>query len=214
MTHTTTRLLALGAVAVLTGGLLTSPAFAQVYRIVGPDGKVSFSDKPPVDAGSARAVTPGGGSGGSSGGALPFELRQIASKYPVTLYTGENCGPCGSARSMLIARGVPFAERTVSSAEDAQALQRLSGEANLPFATIGSQQLKGYSDSEWNQFLDAAGYPKTSMLPANFRRAAATPLVTVAPAVAAQPAAPARPAPAPTPAVPPPSADNPAGIKF
>ena len=40
-THPTPRLLALALLA----GLLAAPAFAQgVYRIVGPDGKVTFAD--------------------------------------------------------------------------------------------------------------------------------------------------------------------------
>lgn len=142
----------------------------------------------------------------------------MATKYPVTLYVGDNCGPCGAGRSMLTSRGIPFAEKTVNSNEDIQALQRLSGDSSLPFMTIGSQQLKGFSDSEWTQFLDAAGYPSSSTLPSSYRRPAATPLVAVAaapaPAVAgATPAPAARPAPAPAPR-PAPNNDNPAGIKF
>ena len=189
---------------------------AQVYRIVGPDGKVTFSDKPPVTEGASRVGAPSSSSsGGNAAAGLPYELRQVASKYPVTLYVGDNCGPCGAGRSMLTSRGIPFAEKTVSSNEDGQALQRLSGDRSLPFMTIGSQQLKGFSDSEWTQFLDAAGYPSSSTLPASYRQPAATPLVAVAAApaaAAAVPAArPAAPAPAPRPA---PSNDNPAGIKF
>ena len=198
--------------------LWSTASQAQVYRIVGPDGKVTFSDKPPVAEGTPRvgAVSSSNAAGGASAG-LPYELRQVAAKYPVTLYVGDNCGPCGAGRSLLTSRGIPFAEKTVSSNEDGQALQRLSGDRSLPFMTIGSQQLKGFSDSEWTQFLDAAGYPSSSTLPASYRRPAATPLVAVAaapaPAVAAAvPAArPATPAPAPRPA---PNNDNPAGIKF
>ena len=189
---------------------------AQVYRIVGPDGKVTFSDKPPVTEGASRVgAASSSTSGGNAAAGLPYELRQVASKYPVTLYVGDNCGPCGAGRSMLTSRGIPFAEKTVSSNEDGQALQRLSGDRSLPFMTIGSQQLKGFSDSEWTQFLDAAGYPSSSTLPASYRQPAATPLVAVAAApaaAAAVPAArPAAPALAPRPA---PSNDNPAGIKF
>jgi hypothetical protein len=116
---------------------------------------------------------------------------------------------------MLTTRGVPFAEKTISTNEDQQALQRLSGDSSLPFLTIGSQQLKGFSDAEWTQFLDAAGYPKSSALPSSYIQTAATPLVTVAPAAAPAttaarqqgPAAPAVPS-----VTPPPS--NPAGIRF
>ena len=200
---------------------------AQVYRIVGPDGKVTFSDKPPVTDSSSRAGAAAGNSGNSgsvgNGNAstnLPYELRQVAGKYPVTLYVGDNCGPCGAGRSMLTSRGIPFAEKIVNSNADVQALQRLSGDSALPFMTIGSQQLKGFSDSEWTQFLDAAGYPSSSALPPSYRRPAATPLVAVATAPApaaagATPATAARPAPSPAPAPrPAPNNDNPAGIKF
>lgn len=211
------KFLAIGAVALAAGSLLAPAAQAQqVYRIVGPDGKITFSDQPPPPASNAKVTssTANASGGAAASTSLPFELRQIASKYPVTLYTGENCGPCVSARSMLTTRGVPFTEKTVITAEDSQALQRISGDNALPFATIGGQQLKGFSDSEWTQFLNAAGYPAASVLPANYRQAPATPLVavTTAPSAAPNAAAPARPA-APT-AQEAPAPGNPAGIRF
>ncbi|MBI2772326.1 MAG: glutaredoxin family protein [Burkholderiales bacterium] len=220
--------LARPSLAALLLGLATAALVApqagaqQVFRIVGPDGKVTFSDKPPVEpnarASTAQAVPLPGGAGNS---ALPFELRQVASRYPVTFYTGNNCGPCGAGRALLASRGIPYTEKTVTTNEDIEALQRMSGGASLPFLTIGGQQLNGYSEIEWVQFLDAAGYPKNSLLPASYRPAPATPLVAVqqAPnpnAAASAAAAAARAAERPrasAPAAEPP-ADNPAGIKF
>jgi glutaredoxin len=168
-------------------------AAAQVYRIVGPDGKVTFSDKPPADKQSRPQIAPSVAMpSAGAGGALPFDLRTAASKYPVTLYTGDNCGPCNSARSFLASRGIPYAERTVGTNDDAAALRRLSGEVRVPFLTIGAQQLRGYSETEWSQYLDAAGYPKTSQLPASYRNPPPAPLVAVQqpqqqPEAAAQP---------------------------
>jgi glutaredoxin len=206
--------MALGLALLVMAGV----TYAQgVYKIVGPDGKVTFSDKPPATAqnaaGSAAPVTPGGNT--ASGADLPFELRQVVSKYPFTLYTSAQCSPCDSARTLLKSRGVPFSEKTIATAEDSEALQRLSGESTLPYATIGAQKLKGFSDTEWTQYLDAAGYPKNPMLPKSYRYTAATPLVAVQ--KAAQPkqepaAKPAEVAPAPAPSAPSPS--NPAGITF
>jgi glutaredoxin len=210
MTSPFIKLIALGALCVSAVG--TSNA-QPVYRIVGPDGKVTFSDKPPVESKAKVTAAAGSSGGGVATASLPFELRQVAQKYPVTLYTGENCGPCQSARSLLVTRGVPFTEKSVNTNDDVQALQRISGDGSLPFATIGGQQLKGFSDSEYTQFLNAAGYPATSALPASYRQAAATPLVTVAAApAAAAPAAPARAA-APA-AAPVPAAASPSGIRF
>ena len=199
----------IAACAVFLG--VTAVSVAQpVYRIVGPDGKVTFSDKPPAVVNAKVTTATGASAGGAASSSLPFELRQVAQKYPVTLYTGENCSPCQSARSLLITRGVPFTEKTVTTTEDSQALQRLSGENSLPFATIGGQQLKGFSDAEWTQFLNAAGYPATSVLASTYRQAPATPLVTVAAAPAtAAPTRPAAPVPQPSPA-----AANPSGIRF
>lgn len=191
----------------------------QVYRIVGPDGKVTFSDRPPEDpkAKVAPAAVVGMGGTGNNLAALPFELRNAASRYPVTLYTAANCAPCANARGFLSNRGVPFAEKTVGSNEDIEALQRLSGSQSVPFATIGAQQLKGFSEVEWGQFLDAAGYPKTSQLPASYRNPAPAPLVVVD--AARRPQQPQRPAsapsaqPTPAPAAGP-APSNPAGIQF
>ncbi|MDP2449658.1 MAG: glutaredoxin family protein [Polaromonas sp.] len=215
MTSHAIKFAAVGALLALAAGTFSSLAQAQpIYRIVGPDGKVTFSDKPPPATSNATVTAAGAdGARGIATASLPFELRKVAGQYPVTLYSGENCGPCASARSLLITRGVPFTEKTISTNEDSQALQRISGDNSLPFLTIGSQQLKGFSDAEWTQFLDAAGYPKSSVLPASYRQAPATPLVTVAPTpattTAARPATPAAPS---TPVTPPPS--NPAGIRF
>lgn len=175
------------AKALLTLAVMASSFFAtvaqaqQVYRIVGADGKVTFSDQPPALASGAKVSSASATlAGGTAAAGLPFELRQVAGKYPVTLYTGDNCGPCNSGRSLLTSRGIPFAEKTVTTADDSQALQRMSGETSLPFVTIGSQQLKGFSDAEWTQYLNAAGYPATSALPASYRAPAVAPLVSVA----------------------------------
>ena len=204
-----------------TAALLSTAALAQqVYRIVGPDGKVTFSDRAP-EPGKAQVETraSGGGAGPSSAG-LPYALQQVVARYPVTLYTSADCTPCASARSLLQGRGVPFRERTISSNQDIDALKALTGgEASVPFATIGQQQLRGFNDAEWTQYLDLAGYPKQSQLPANYRPAPPSPLVPAQPAPATATAAPDQQEQAPPPAAAPapapgPSPSNPAGLVF
>lgn len=203
-------------VCVLAG---TNLQAQSVYRIVGPDGKVTFSDKPPPPSATPPKITlgrPGSASAESNSG-LPYELRSIVQRYPVVLYTGKDCAPCGSGRNMLRARGIPFSERTIESNDDIAALQRITGNTSLPALSIGSQQLQGYSDSEWAQYLDAAGYPKTSQLPANYRASPAQALVARTQADAAPVPAPRAPAAAPEPATPSsqaPVGNNPTGIKF
>jgi glutaredoxin len=213
MTRSVTQLCTVTLLAAVATGAMAQ----QVYRHVGPDGRVVYSDQPP--AANTKPAATGAQAGApapSNTAALPFELRQVVQRYPVTLYTGAECAPCDTGRSMLTTRGIPFDERTVKTAQDSEALQRLSGQSSLPLLAIGTQQLKGFSDAEWTQYLDAAGYPKSSQLPAGYRTAPAAPLVAQQPAPAAR--VEQRPAPA-VPAAPPPAAqgptpDNPAGIKF
>ena len=213
--HTIYKISPLHRLTSLALVLVASGAMAQpIYRQVDKNGKVTFSDRAPSastePAGQQGAAPP---SSASTAG-LPYELRQVAQRYPVTLYSGDECSPCGAARTLLTTRGIPFEERTVKSNADIEALQRLSNQNALPLLTIGSQQLKGFSDVEWSQYLDAAGYPKSNSLPAGYRNGPVRPLVaqqaTPAPRAAEAPAPPV----APPPASSEPAPSNPAGIKF
>lgn len=176
---------------VLLACALAAPAWAQ-YKIVQPDGKVIYSDRPPsgesagtVTSIGRRGVATGTGAGESG---FPIELRQAAARYPVTLYTGVDCLPCDEGRKALQARGIPYAERRILLEEDMVLLARLSGGRTLPTLTVGAQPLRGWNPDEWTSYLDLAGYPRDSRLPRGWQPAAATPLAPRA-ASAAQGAA-------------------------
>ena len=201
--------------AVLLLSAAASVLAQPVYRQVDKNGKVTFSDQPPVVTNAPTGGPQPASANAPTNSGLPYELRQVAQRYPVTLYSGESCGPCNEARTLLTTRGIPFEERTIKSNEDVEALQRLSGQNALPLLTVGSQQLKGFSDVEWSRYLDAAGYPKSNSLPAGYRNGPARPLIAAQPAAPAPRAAAPAAQPAPPPAAPSdPGAGNPAGIKF
>ena len=203
--------------ALLLGGLVL-PAAAQ-YKVVGPDGSVTYTDRPPSD--TTVRVTPLKRGTVIDVAApqdnLPADLRQLGVRYPVTLFSTADCPPCEAGRQLLLQRGVPFSEKLVVSDDDADAMERVIGSRSVPSLTIGTQALRGLSHSEWNAYLDAAGYPRESKLPKNWQAPAATPLVArssaraaSAPPAAAPPAvrsAPAEPA-SPVPPAPP------SGIRF
>ncbi len=187
-------------------------ALAQ-YKVVNPDGSVSYTDRPPIASDvkitpMKRGVLPAT----AAAGELPFELRQVAARYPVTLYTASDCTPCDSGRQLLVARGVPYVERTVTTEEDAQALDRLAGGRMVPALTIGAQALRGFSQQDWSSYLDAAGYPRESRLPRGWKAPDPAPLVERVERASPRarpvepPAAPPQPAPGPDEA--PPSVDQ------
>ena len=157
--------------------LVVTTSQAQ-YKVIGADGKVTYTDRAPTAPESKVSDI---GTRAPAQGAqqeLPFELRQVATKYPVTLYTVAGaCEPCASARQLLKQRGIPYAERQVVTDEDSEALEKLSGGREAPTVTIGSQILRGLATDVWVSYLDAAGYPRDSRLPANYQYRPASPVV-------------------------------------
>lgn len=192
--------------------VVATPTLAQ-YKVIGADGKVTYTDREPTVA-DGRVSALGGRAPAEAGQAdLPFELRQVAAKYPVTLYTASDaCDPCAAARQLLKQRGVPFSERLVVNKQDSDALSRLAGSRDVPILMVGSQSVTGLNVDVWNSYLDAAGYPRDSRLPTSYQYRAATPVVdrrepaVARDAVSAGPLAPQPPATA--------APSGPGGIRF
>ena len=181
--------------------VVAGPCVAQ-YKVVAADGSVTYTDRPPASSGvrvtslQRASLAPAAEPSGLP--SLPLELRQITTRFPVTLYTTNDCAPCDSGRLLLQQRGVPFSERRVLLEDDATALERLLGWRTVPSLTIGAQAMRGFAAGEWGSYIDAAGYPRESRLPRTWVAPAATPMTERAP-VAAAPAPPAAATP-PTPA--------------
>lgn len=215
MSHSLLPLTLVAAALVLT----SLPGHAQ-YKIVEPDGRVTYTDRPPALSAGARvtAVRRDGtvAAAADEAAALPLELRQVRARFPVTLYVGVDCPPCDSGRRLLRARGVPYIERVVSDDRDGEELLRLSNGRTVPTLTVGAQVLQGYSETEWQSTLDLAAYPRESRLPRNYLPPIPTPLTARAPepaAVAQAPEPRAEPRAEPLPAAPPPAASGPS-IRF
>lgn len=188
--------------------VLAAPSAHALFKVVGPDGRVTYTDRPPPPNGG-RVVPVNRDASSTSDPALPFALRQIATRFPVTLYTSVNCDPCGLARQMLARRGIPFTERVADTREDREAWERIVGGLEAPALRVGGQMLRGFSPASWDETLDVAGYPRQSQLPPTYQAPAAVPLVERG---AAQPT----PTPPSRPERPPAqdSTTNPGGIRF
>lgn len=187
----------------------TAGASAQLYKSIGPDGKVTYSDTPPATSQIEKKLTVRDTASASE--SLPYELAEAVKKNPVTLYTTTKCKPCDDGRKLLSSRGIPFAEKTVNTNDDLAVLHQAGGDQQLPLLTIGHQAQQGFDADTWNMALGALGYPEASKLPKTYHNP---------PAVAAAP-----PKPVPenkvtqasesgTPQPAPPSGNAPPGFRF
>jgi glutaredoxin len=147
---------------------ISSAASAQMFKWVDERGVTHFSDHPPPPnakaAGALKAAA-----GPASGASLPYELAQAARAHPVILYTTSPCGACDQGRSMLNARGIPFAEKTVSTEADNAQMTAAGGNGQLPLLLVGRRKIVGYDSDNWNAALNDASYPASRMLPPNYK---------------------------------------------
>lgn len=206
-THYATRFIALLAITMLAAGQIHAQ---QVYKSIDKQGRVTYSQTPPKP-GSDDKLT----GDSAANPTLPYAVQQVANRYPVTLYTIPDSTYCVNARLYLMQRGIPFTEKTVNTPEDMAEFKNRLSENIFPTLTIGSQQLKGFDDTEWSKYLNAAGYPPKSVLPRNYTNPAPTPLVATKKtaeksSTATTPVTPKE-QPAPTRQLDP---SNPTGIKF
>jgi glutaredoxin len=180
----------------------------QMYKWVGADGKVNYTDTPPP-ASVKRVESKEVGSAPEATSTLPYELAQSAKASPVTLYTTSVCPACDDARALLTKRGIPFAEKTVTTSADAERLKQAGGNGTLPMLLIGRVKQIGFEAGAVNTTLSAAGYPENSVLPAGYRNAAASAAAPVAVKLARENAQPV-----PDAAVKAPAVEAPAGFRF
>jgi glutaredoxin len=156
--------------------LCVGVAAHATYKWVGADGKITYSDvPPPTEAKLLRgpngvpvAVAP------ENESALPYALKQSVAKYPVVLYSASDCAPCRMAKDALTKRGIPFSEKLITSANDAEQFKKLGfTDITLPSLTVGKEKSVGFEISAYDRLLDAAGYPKSSLLPSTYKPRAA-----------------------------------------
>ncbi|HET9821431.1 MAG TPA: glutaredoxin family protein [Burkholderiaceae bacterium] len=205
-----TRLIAPWIVRCCAAGVvaLVAPGAAHaLFKVVAPDGSVTYTDRPPSsDQGRVQAVSRD--TGRATDPQLPYALRQVASRFPVVLYTAAQCAQaCNLGRAHLLRRGIPYSERTALTDEEREAWTRLVGGSEAPTLMVGSQSLRGYVPAAWDEALSVAGYPANSLLPATWQPPAPVPLIApraAAPAAPALPAAPSLPA----------SPDDDSGVRF
>ena len=146
----------------------------ELYKWVDKDGKVHYTDQPPVQDVKAQERKKFGDKPPAT--QLSYTMQMAVKNFPITLYNADCADACPKATAFLKNRGVPYADKAARDPAVADELKALTGGKLLvPVLKVGKQVITGYEEGAWNNTLDAAGYPKTTVA------AARTPATTSKP---------------------------------
>lgn len=126
-----------------------APAHAGMYKLVNPDGTVTYTDQAP-DAKSATAkVTeikvktypePVNARPAPKPGFTPSAI----SARKLTMFSATWCGVCRQAKAYLNAQKIPYDEVDVDSAPGAASFAKLGGKG-VPMFQVGDATMTGFS---------------------------------------------------------------------
>jgi glutaredoxin len=148
--------------AVLMVSLFSRTAQAQVYKITGPDGKVSYTDKAPDKNQKSRQLnlaalptTP-----------IPAELSRLQDEMlksankrteenrnpSVNLFfTAAWCGYCKQAKAYMAAKRISMPEYDIDTPTGRQAFLKAGGGGGVPLLLWKGQRVQGFSPAAYDQ---------------------------------------------------------------
>ncbi|HRD65977.1 MAG TPA: glutaredoxin family protein [Candidatus Competibacter sp.] len=129
-----------------------------LYKSVGPDGRIIYSDRPPTDGRVEKKMD----YAPDPASPLPAyvlrfkeelekRLRQRASETPpsgsaVQLFTTSWCGFCRKAKAYLAKKQIAYTEYDVETPEGMEALVRAGGGQGVPILFWRGKKIHGFSE--------------------------------------------------------------------
>lgn len=156
----------LKVIVMIALSLVAPPGWADtLYKSVGPDGKVIYSDKPPSDGQIEKIVEYAPDPSSPLPDYVPRfkpelekRLQQQATKAPasaetVRLFTAAWCGFCRKAKAYLTKQQVAFTEYNVETPEGLEALASIGGGHGVPILFWRGKKVYGFSEAGYETFL-------------------------------------------------------------
>jgi glutaredoxin len=140
------------------------PATAQtLYKSVGPDGRIVYSDRPPAEGRVDKTMSfenlP---SSPVPAATLSYveQLRRLREASPpavqgVVLYSATWCGFCRKAKAYLAAKRVAYQEIDIDTPTGRSAFAEAGGGKGVPLLIAKGQRLQGFSAAAYDTVFTA-----------------------------------------------------------
>lgn len=128
-------------------------AQAGLYKVVGADGKISYTDQKPL-AQSAKAEKLDTRTYAATPMAARNENAAVAEK--VTLFTAKSCQLCDEAKAYMASRRITYQEWDVDKSNYARAKLAEFGADSVPVILVGREKMVGFSEARLDAMLNKA----------------------------------------------------------
>ncbi|NRF65500.1 glutaredoxin family protein [Aquincola sp. S2] len=142
-----------------------SAAHAQtLYKSIGPDGKVVYSDRPPAEGRVDKTLQfenlPSSAVPAATLSYVEQLKRMKQSALPPTnglvLYSAAWCGYCRKAKAFLAGKGVSYQEIDIDTPDGKAAFAQAGGGRGVPLLLVNGQKIQGFSPEAY-EFALAGG---------------------------------------------------------
>ena len=145
---------------------LTAPALGEtLYKTIGADGRVEYTDRPPAAGKAAKTLnftdlpaTP-----------LPESVLRYREELHRSMkdrlanagkpaagpqmFTAVWCGYCSKAKSYLAQRGIAFREHDIDTPDGQLAFAQAGNASGIPLLLLGEQRVQGFSAAAYDALL-------------------------------------------------------------
>ncbi|WP_442957773.1 glutaredoxin domain-containing protein [Polaromonas sp.] len=140
---------------------VTGAVAQNLYKSVGPDGRVVYSDRPPTEGRIEKTMRfenlPSSALPASASSYVEQLRRMRASATPstpptngVVLYSATWCGYCKQAKAYLASKGVTYQEVDIDTNNGMTAFAQSGGGKGVPLLLASGQRVQGFSPAAYD----------------------------------------------------------------
>ena len=132
--------------------LIGLEAQADIYKLIGADGKVTYTDKEPQSPGAkSEKLNIRTYSGAPSVSTLESSVGKV------TILSAQWCGVCTRAKTYMKSRNIAFEEWDIDKSDYARSKMNQLGARGVPVILVGNQKMVGFSEAGLDAMLKKAG---------------------------------------------------------